>query len=143
MRDPMRGYDAWVTREPPEPPEPPTCSECEEDLPEQAYKKVEERVFERCDGQPAASEYRYDDGSHEGLLEIIGEEYRDKTYTVHYSPVCGHKTAEEWGGYQEEISEGEAESYKHEAHWFTPPMACSTTYHYRCPNGHENQDVQV
>ena len=35
------------------------------------------------------------------------------------------------------------DDYRHEAHWYVEPMAVSTTYHYRCPNGHENQDTQV
>lgn len=141
----FRNYDAWATREPPEPPEPPVCSEegCEEELLAQAYRKVETAIYEWCDGQPTKSEYRYDDGSHEGLLEIIGEEYRDKTYAVAYSPVCGNKKAEEFGSYQEEISESEMDEWRHEGHWYVEPMGVSTTYHYRCPNGHENQDTQV
>jgi hypothetical protein len=44
--------------------------------------------YEHCDGIPHKKEIQYNDGTHEGILDIIGEEYRDKSYTIYYFTNC-------------------------------------------------------
>ncbi len=46
-----------------------------------------------CSGIPRELVCHYNDGTHEAILRIIGEEYRDQTYTVYYTD-CGEETGE-------------------------------------------------
>jgi hypothetical protein len=114
----LRGYDAWVTREPPEPAEPPVyrCCGCGGFLPEKADGEREYVTVHRCDGQPKVlTGQRHE----ESVLAIIGEEHRDDTFTICYPPPCGGKTVtHEPDGDRSEIREDEVESYRHEPHFF-------------------------
>lgn len=119
----LRGYDAWVTREPPwyddEPPVYRCCS-CGGFLKSEPNGTREAVSIHRCDGQPTVVTDQHHD---EAVLRILGEEHRDDTFTVCYAPVCGNRTATyEEGGEQGEISESEVESFRHEPHFFADRM---------------------
>lgn len=83
---PLSSYDAWVTREPPdyEPPPQPHCSHCGGFLPRRPDMSVPfEQGFE-CSGEVRIHHEPYT----EGLVAILGEEYRGKTYEIQVSD-CG------------------------------------------------------
>lgn len=137
-RQTARRLDNYITREPPEPPEPPVCDECGEELPDEPVQRIEQHVFDHCDGAPSIIECEHE----EGVLAIIGEEFRDKTFKVAYAPACGTKDGSGYGE-QTEINVDEAPEWTHDPHFYEEPMGFSTTYVRRCPNGHTNKETVV
>jgi len=121
--------DAWITRDPPEPEErePLHCSACGQFLPEQPGRKIEEQSFSRCSGR--ASVYEEEHG--EGVLAIIGDEFRGKTFQRAFPPPCGTKDGKgdmADAASAEEINPHETEEWEHEPHWFPEPYGFATRY---------------
>jgi hypothetical protein len=83
----LRGYDAWLTTDRSldwEPPPHPKCGHCGAFLPLKPTRVENKADVLHCDGVDHTSPEEYS----EGLIAILGEEYRSKTYDVHYSD-CG------------------------------------------------------
>lgn len=90
----MSGYDAWLTREPdwPEPPLPgeagwPRC-ECGAWLPLNPEREEGWEETQPCDGKPEVVTSLYTKAD-AGLLDIIGWDFLDTSYTTEYDPICG------------------------------------------------------
>lgn len=141
----MRGYDAWVTREPDYgPDEPPVyrCSHCGGFLAQQPEAQRQFTTLRHCNGKA----HVIDGCTHdEGVLAIIGEEYRHTTFSVAYAPECGGKTAEHHQqGDEGEIAVADAPSYEHEPHFYEEPYGspcCEIRTCKKC--GHINEEVTL
>lgn len=86
----MRGYDAWLTTDRSldyEPPPQPKCARCGSFLPWKVERVENKEDVLRCDGTVRVHPQEYDDG----LVAILGDEYRGKTYDVAVSD-CGIDT---------------------------------------------------
>lgn len=87
----MRGYDAWVTREPDYGPDEPAllhCSECGGFLkltPDSSETKEDRRS---CNGRPVSFECTYTEQD-AAILDIIGWDFLGKTYFAEYDAPCG------------------------------------------------------
>ena len=143
----MRGYDTWLTHEPSwmhdDIPATKRCSECGKFLLAQPTGKRVVEEFAWCGGKARVHTGSYNDGSHEGILAIIGEERRNETYVVAYSPPCGTKEGGDGAGCtenQEEIQFLAAEDWTHKPHW-TPAYGAAEILIYTCANGHKTEEV--
>ena len=91
MYDPFRNYDQWLTTDRSldydELPPHPKCARCGSFLRIQPDRTEPKEDILHCDGVVHVSHQDYSEGS----IAILGEEYRDKTYEVHYSD-CGVDT---------------------------------------------------
>jgi hypothetical protein len=109
--------DRWITREPPECDDeraPLRCSGCGKFLKQEPDGIHDQVNLRHCDGQPSVWQETHD----EGVLAIIGDEFRDKPFARAAAPHCGGKTVSHVCGGQHEISPDEVEAYRHEPHFF-------------------------
>jgi ribosomal protein L37E len=87
----MRGYDAWVTREPDwasyEAPQP-RCGACGGFLSPRAARSEDWEDVERCDGQRMVVADTYT-SLDKAILDIIGWEHLGQVRTTEYDPICG------------------------------------------------------
>lgn len=142
----MRGYDAWVTREPPWMDyEPPVyrCSHCGSFLKAEAEGEREFMQIHMCDGKPKVIECKYGEtDADEGILAIIGEEYRGKGYRLGYAPACGTKEGSHDLSYDGEIDPEKADEWEHEPHWYADPYGYTALALRTCGRcGHLNEEV--
>lgn len=142
----MQGYDAWVTREPDylfDKPLPlPRCSTCGEFMQEQPEGFREWVTLERCSGEPKVIECKYGDvASDEGLLRILGEEYRGKSYRVAYAAACGSMNGSNHATYDGEIAPDVASEWKHAPHWFVAEWGYQRVAVRTCSRGHVNEEA--
>ena len=116
----MRGYDAWVTREPPWMDyEPPVyrCS-CGAFLKAEAEGTREWVTLSRCNGEANVyADQRHDDR----VLAIIGEEHAAETFALAFRPACGSKTGAHEQEGDGEIRPEDAADWKHEPHYYAEP----------------------
>lgn len=114
----MRGYDAWVTREPDyfdwEPPPQPKCSRCGRYVKREALWTVQGEDAVYCDGKTSTYQTTYTERD-ASLLDIIGWGFLGETYNVEYPPPCG-------------------EEREHEAHYEV--VNSYTVVYRRCSAGH-------
>lgn len=130
----MAGYDAWITRGPPEPVEREKlrCAHCAGYLTDRALRKIEEQHFSWCDGKASFFEDTHD----EGVLAIIGEEFRGEKVKRAFPPLCKQDDGE--------IKPEDTAEHEHEAHWFADPWGFSTRYIRMCRAcGARNEEVEV
>jgi hypothetical protein len=95
----------------------------------------------RCDGKPSVVTCQYDDGSHEEILAVIGEAHRATSYDLAYSPECGTKHGDHYGGYSEEISVDKAAEWTHAPHQFVGPFGHVQAATRVCGCGHANEEI--
>lgn len=57
------------------------CNQCKGFLPSKIERVEHGQKVQHCDGKITSYECEYD----EGLINILGEEYRGKTYKIYYS----------------------------------------------------------
>ena len=116
----MRGYDAYITREPSwmHDDEPPVyrCSTCGCFLAQRPDAEIHYMQIRHCSGKAQVIDgCTHDDA----VIRIIGEEHRHETFSVAYVPSCGGRTASHYPqGDEAEINVSDAPGYEHEPHWF-------------------------
>jgi len=145
-----RALDAYLTRAPYwyDDGEPPIyrCIECSGFLSNQPDEKREVITKVWCDGKPHVITCQYNDGTHEGILAIIGEEFREKTYEYATSPTCGTKEGGESGSDlgSTEIRSEDAPEWNHSPHWTYSPFGCYFVNVRHCRKcGHANEEREI
>ena len=136
-------YDQWITRDPPcyEEPEPLHCSSCGRFLRIEPDFTRDLCAVGWCDGQPSVHECEHD----EGVLRIIGDEFRGTTYKVAYPPPCCSRDGkqENWNMDDHEINPDQAGEWKHAPHSFEPQWGSCTVQVRVCACGHFNEEVII
>ena len=132
------GYDAYVTRDPYFEYEPPEsdfhCSACGRFLTDEPTYTREWQMVHRCDGEPKVLDCVYGGSAHdEGLIEILGEEFRGKSYRLGYPPKCKQAEGEH------EIDPDKADEHRHAPHFFGDPYGWHHVQVRVCGCGHENE----
>ncbi len=139
----LRGYDAWLTREPDwygdEPPM--RCSSCGGYLKRQAEGTREWVMLNRCTGQAKVLTCTYDAHADAAILQIIGDEFAGKTYEVAYPPECGGSEPQWLIHNDGDIDPKKAASYRHDAHWYVEEYGQQAVAIRTCGScGHINEE---
>lgn len=139
--------DRYITREPywMEEEERPArhCTKCGrflKDEPEGGRSWVQ---ISRCNGEAKVLTCHYgENSSDEGILQILGEEYRGKEYKLAYPPECGTKEGSIHADFDGDIRPEDAPSYKHDPHFFVEDPWCYQETEIRtCVCGHINEEA--
>lgn len=95
-----------------------------------------------CSGKVSGFECRYDDGTHEAILRILGEEHRGESYTVAYSAECGTQKGDRYGSEETEINPLFSEEWTHAPHFFVEPDGASQIEVRVCSDcDHHNAEI--
>jgi hypothetical protein len=144
-RQTSAALDRWITRDPPYDDGERVqlkCLACGRFLKEQEDGLREWVAVEHCSGEAKVLDCVYGAvASDEGILQIIGEEFRGTSYQIAYPPVCGSMKGSNHRTFDGDIAPEAAPKWTHEPHFFADDFGYQQVAIRVCVCGHANEEA--